>query len=347
MSGESVRRAAVHGQTEWIKRLFASGANPCETDEVGLTPLHYAALNGHEECVITCGINDRGTNPDGARSWALQQQSDCGWSALHIAAWEGKNSVEIVKILLALGSDPWLLDIQGRTALDLAQQKFDETGSAVSEMIIRLLKHCIPSEAVVKERREEFKEKHWVQCVRRGNQASIGDYPTKKEHRAPIVPIELKVAEHFHIPFATESFQAIRGAYGVQALRNLKEACAEVEVNATRRFELAHSQQLRCTNLGQFDFRTEEHLKHENTKIDWKNGNVSRHIIGQGPRPIHNGYLPFHYAAYVKPQTKAQKKLQETRKDPFPPHHEYPQRPFKSYAYVKWKEIEYGPELFD
>jgi hypothetical protein len=31
MSGESVRRAAVHGQTEWIKRMFAAGANPCET----------------------------------------------------------------------------------------------------------------------------------------------------------------------------------------------------------------------------------------------------------------------------------------------------------------------------
>ena len=46
MSGDTVRRAAVHGQVEWLKRLFSSGANPCETDDVGLTPLHYAALNG-------------------------------------------------------------------------------------------------------------------------------------------------------------------------------------------------------------------------------------------------------------------------------------------------------------
>ena len=35
MSGDTVRRAAVQGQTEWLKKLFASGANPCECDEVG------------------------------------------------------------------------------------------------------------------------------------------------------------------------------------------------------------------------------------------------------------------------------------------------------------------------
>jgi DNA-binding transcriptional regulator/RsmH inhibitor MraZ len=34
MSGDTVRRAAVQGQTEMLKRLFASGANPCECDEV-------------------------------------------------------------------------------------------------------------------------------------------------------------------------------------------------------------------------------------------------------------------------------------------------------------------------
>ena len=65
--------------------------------------------------------------------------------------------------------------------------------TAVSEMVLRLLKLSLPSESVIQERRKEYKERHWVQSVRRNNQASIGDYATKKEHRAPIIPAELKV----------------------------------------------------------------------------------------------------------------------------------------------------------
>lgn len=141
--------------------------------------------------------------------------------------------------------------------------------------------------------------------------------------------------------------QSIRGAYGVQSLRNLKEACAEVEVNVTRRFELAHSVQLSSENLGRMDFRTEDHLRHENTKIDFEeSGHLSRHIVGRGPQPLHYGYEPFKYASKGIPQTHPQKVMQDTRKDAFFPFYEYPQRPFKSYPYKKWKEIEVGPELF-
>jgi hypothetical protein len=58
MSGDAVRRAAAQGQGEWLKRLFASGANPCECDDVGCTPLHYATMNGFVEAIIICCIND-------------------------------------------------------------------------------------------------------------------------------------------------------------------------------------------------------------------------------------------------------------------------------------------------
>jgi hypothetical protein len=196
------------------------------------------------QAVECCAINDRGVDPSGQRAWALQQQTSQGWSALHIAAEEGKNSVECVRALLSLGCDPWLLSDKGLTAADLAVEKFERTGSAVSELVVRLLKNALPSEAAVATRRAEVKEKHWAQQVRRGNTANIGDFPTPKEHRAPIIPPELKVAEWWHIPFACENFQAPRGAYGRQALRNLVEACGEAEANAARRFELAHSRQL-------------------------------------------------------------------------------------------------------
>jgi len=96
-----------------LKRLFASGANPCETDEFGCTPLHYAAMNGFVEVIEICCINDRGTDPYGRRSWALQQQTSAGWTALHVAVVEGKNAVECVRALLAMGSDPWVKDLEG------------------------------------------------------------------------------------------------------------------------------------------------------------------------------------------------------------------------------------------
>ena len=83
MSGDTLRRAASQGQSEYLKKLLAAGSNPCSVDEIGATALHHAVWNGHEEAVKVLLANDRGTNDSGARSWALQQQTDAGWSALH------------------------------------------------------------------------------------------------------------------------------------------------------------------------------------------------------------------------------------------------------------------------
>mmetsp|Transcript_89079 Transcript_89079/g.172550 ORF Transcript_89079/g.172550 Transcript_89079/m.172550 type:complete len:364 (+) Transcript_89079:177-1268(+) len=358
MSGDTVRRAATHGQVDWLKRLFASGANPCETDDVGLTPLHLATLNGHADAVECCAINDRGVDPSGQRAWALQQQTSQGWSALHIAAEEGKNSVECVRVLLSMGCDPWLLDVTGKTAGDLAQELFDRTGSAISELVVRLLKNSVPSEAAISKRRLEAKDKHWAQQVRRGNTANIGDFPTPKEHRAPIIPTELKVAEWWHVTFSAENFQAPRGAYGRQSVRNLVEACAEAEANAARRFELAHSRQLAAEYVGKMDFRTPPEQRTEATAIAWegphlrdKQSAANRHLRGHHntddeAAKLHLGYAPFKHAAMSEAVSAAQKKMQRTRTDPYPPYDVYAVRPFKSYAFKKWKTIEFGPELF-
>ena len=67
-----------------------------------------------------------------------------------------------------------------------------------------------------------MRDLHWSQQVRRDNRADISDFVAgKRDPRAPVVPPELRVAEGFHLAFATENFQAMRGAYGVQALRNV------------------------------------------------------------------------------------------------------------------------------
>jgi len=150
MSGDTVRRAAAHGQGDLLKRLFASGANPCETDDVGCTPLHYAAMNGFVEAIEICCINDRGTDPFGRRSWALQQQTSAGWTALHVAVVEGKNAVESVRALLAMGSDPWVKDLEGLDVFAVAERKFVQTGTATAELIVDMLLNRLPSDEEVR-----------------------------------------------------------------------------------------------------------------------------------------------------------------------------------------------------
>ena len=189
MSGDAVRRAAAQGQGEWLKRLFASGANPCECDDVGCTPLHYATMNGFVEAIIICCINDRGTDPAGNRSWALQQQTTAGWTALHIAVMEGLNAPECVRALLAMGCDPWLEDLEGRSAFDCAEEVFAKTGTASSELIVDILRNQLPTDEQIMERRREAKEAHWRQEVRRDNRADIADFVAgKRDPRAPVVP---------------------------------------------------------------------------------------------------------------------------------------------------------------
>ena len=75
--------------------------------------------------------------------------------------------------------------------------------------------------AQVAKRRRAANAQHWVQAVRRGHLACLGDYPTPKAARAPVVPGELQVAEEWHVPFAAENAQAVRGAYGVQVRQRL------------------------------------------------------------------------------------------------------------------------------
>ena len=153
------------------------------------------------------------------------------------------------------------------------------------------------------------------------------------------------------MPFAVENFQAVRGCYGVQSLRNLNEACAEADANALRRFELAHSRQLEAEHVGRVDFRTPTEQRVEATKIDWRKSAVERHLRGGTagkPKPygqLHLGYHPFKFAAKVAPQSAPQEALQQTRVDPYDGH-AYPQKHFRSYAVKKWKTIELGPELF-
>jgi hypothetical protein len=110
--------------------------------------------------------------------------------------------------------------------------------------------------------------------------------------------------------------------------------------------------------VGKMDFRTPPEHRTEATAIAWegphlrgKQSAANRHLRGKHNTDdeaamLHHGYRPFKHAAMGEAASAAQKEMQRTRMDPYPPRDTYPLRPFKSYAFDKWKTIEFGPELF-
>jgi len=92
--------AAKAGDIAEIERLLASGADANEDDALA-SPLHWAAMNGHEAAVATLVAN-------GAR---LDAQSNMLGAPLHAAA--RFNRIDALNTLLAAGADP---DVRDRDA---------------------------------------------------------------------------------------------------------------------------------------------------------------------------------------------------------------------------------------
>jgi ankyrin repeat protein len=101
--------AAKNGDLIKVQTLLEKGANPKAKDNIGLTPLHYAADLGYVEIVEL--LLERGADP--------KAKDNIGLTPLHIAALWGH--VKIVKLLLERGADPWIADNGGHIPLDYAK----------------------------------------------------------------------------------------------------------------------------------------------------------------------------------------------------------------------------------
>ncbi|VDM65535.1 unnamed protein product [Strongylus vulgaris] len=113
-----------------LRRLAASFE---AVDSGGRTPLLTAVWNGHLEMAAylleTVGVNPNSVDEQVGPYIFLFE----GASALSVAAQQGNR--EMVVLLLRMGAEPSLKDLDGRTALDVATMYGHETIRAVLQVI--------------------------------------------------------------------------------------------------------------------------------------------------------------------------------------------------------------------
>ena len=100
--------AANNGQFDAVKALAAKGANICAGDAQGQTALMGVSFKGYKEIASLL-----------AEKCDVNAQSNAGQTALMFASLFGRT--EVVQLLLSKGARKDIADIQGATAVTLAE----------------------------------------------------------------------------------------------------------------------------------------------------------------------------------------------------------------------------------
>ena len=108
--GQTIHKHAIEGNIRAIKKLFNSKGMTCleVKDEVGCSPLHYAALSGHKETVEFLIDNNASVNTS----------NNSGHTPLHMAAIVGNR--KIIDLLISKGANLNAKPITGESVLDIA-----------------------------------------------------------------------------------------------------------------------------------------------------------------------------------------------------------------------------------
>lgn len=108
---ENIALAARQNDTAQVRALVANNGNPNQADEVSLTGLHYAAMNGNLT-IIAILIK---------ASAKLDVKDKLGNTPLHLAA--DRNQVDAVQLLLDVGAPVDQENKNGMTALMVAANR--------------------------------------------------------------------------------------------------------------------------------------------------------------------------------------------------------------------------------
>ena len=122
---ERLHRAAQDGEVAEVQRLLSLGYQPNEFDELGKTPLHYAAERGHLEVIKLLVASGADVNANDERV--------IGNTPLRQVA--ANCSFEVAKILIDAGADPNIPGWMQITALHQARERKSAEGLRVRELL--------------------------------------------------------------------------------------------------------------------------------------------------------------------------------------------------------------------
>ena len=122
---EKLHFTAADGALSLVSSLLASGAELDVHDDLGYTPLHYAAKHDHykiAELLINHGADVNAND-----------EERIGETPLAVAVRSA--SPGLVELLLQKGADPTISGWMGLTALDRATKRRDEDGVEIQRLL--------------------------------------------------------------------------------------------------------------------------------------------------------------------------------------------------------------------
>lgn len=242
-----MRNAAMNDRFEELKELILTRANPCSTDEFGLSALHYAVWNGHIECIKLLVCNPAGVDKERNRCSVLGLKSTMGYTALHLAAMECPRRVakECTMLLLLGGIDPMVRSSEeDQTAMQMARAlnngeclaainefKAARSNDEIKQKLISL------RDGLIKKYR--FQSNTMV-AGKLGDIDAGFKFPEFlfEEERVGNVPNELAIHEHHIRPLVETGFYDMNG---MEAMRCLEFSNEQAQVNKMRRDRLMAS----------------------------------------------------------------------------------------------------------
>jgi ankyrin repeat protein len=122
--------AAMNGDAIQCARLLSDGIAPNTFDELGKTPLHYAAEGKHVSVVELLIANGADVN-------AHHEPSIGNTPITEIA---GNCSLQLAQVLIDAGADPTIRGWMQLNALDIAKNRRRGDGPRVYELLLRAAK---------------------------------------------------------------------------------------------------------------------------------------------------------------------------------------------------------------